>query len=141
VDSAEISCDFIDTVNITSGHLDQHGSFHHNGTVFTKGSFAEFDYVLENFTTKTKVEPHIRGCICEFKPCIRVCCRGAEKSCVETEKLLVPLTKETQKEIDLTSNEYEFLNGKPCKNMFVLEPEEEDQDFWIFSVSFKWLNF
>lgn len=141
VNSAEISCDFLDTVNITSGYLDQHGSFHHDGIVFIKGSFAEFDYVFESFTTKTKVESHIRGCVCKFKPCIRICCRGERNQCVKSEKLSLPLNNGIQKEIDLNANEYGVLVGQSCKTTFDLMPEEDERDAWTFSVSFYFANF
>lgn len=132
----ELSCDFHDSVNISSGYLDQQNNFHHDGTIFTKGSFAVFDYVLENSTIKIEVKPHVRGCICNYKPCIQLCCRESGENCVISDVLSLPLSDGSQKEIDLNSNEFGVLVGLPCKVFFDLEPEESDEDLWIFEVSY-----
>lgn len=130
-------CNFLDTVNITSGHFDQNGNYHHKGTVFKKGMFAEYNYVVENVTQMVKVEPHIRGCICDLKPCIRLCCIEEEtnnSACIQTDKLVVPTPLETE-EIDLNGNRYGVLIGRPCAKMYKLEPQDYSADRWFFVVS------
>lgn len=130
-------CDVMDTVNISSGHLDQHGEFHHNGIVYKKGTFGEYEYIVKNFT-KIKVETHVRGCICKYKPCIRVCCKSDDPydSCVKSESISVTLKDGEEEEIDLNKGSYGVLIGKPCEKTFALEPEEYDYDQWVFSVSY-----
>lgn len=130
-------CNFFDTINITSGHLDQHGNFHHLGTVFKKGMFAEYNYVLENLTEMVMVEPHVRGCICGIKPCIRLCCieeTNNNSACVKTDKLIVP-TQFEYEEIDLSGRTFGVLIGRPCGKMYKLEPLDYPDDRWYFSVS------
>ena len=130
--AANIFCDFADTVNISSaaGYYDENG-YNHDGILYIKGNYGEFDYVIDNFLTKTKVEPHLRGCICNYRPCIRVCCRNVGENCVNNNLLTVPLANNQQKEIDLNSKEYGILEGFPkCKSFYSIDPDE-----WIFLVS------
>ena len=128
-------CEFRNTVNISSGFLDKNGDFNHEGTVYARGSFAEFDYILKNFTKKIKVEKHIRGCICKYKTCIRICCRGDPRNC-EQPKFFNVFTKEGNEEaIDLSGRKYGFLTNIPCDVMYSLSPQDYDYDQWFFSVS------
>lgn len=132
----KIACDFIDTVNISSGFLDSKGHFHHNGNIYTKEMFTVFDYVVDHFDGIKKVEPHFRGCVCRFKSCIRLCCRDSlniESDCVKTKILSVP-TKNGQEEIDLSSEKFAIIEGWPCEKMYALEPQEYDYDEWFFEV-------
>lgn len=131
-------CNFMDTINITAGHEDQNGNFHFKGTVFKKGLFAEYNYVIENLTDVVKVDPHIRGCICGMKPCIRLCCHGDQgnsSACVRTDTLIVPTSDDEEEEIDLLGNRYGILIGKPCVGMYKLEPQDYVYDRWVFVVS------
>lgn len=133
-------CNFYDTINITSGHLDQHGNFHYKGSVFNKGQFAEYNTIVENLTELVRVEPHVRGCICNLKPCIRICCfqegltNDPNGTCVRTETFNVP-THEGEEEIDINGRTYGVLVGRPCKGMYKLEPLEYSYDHWYFKVS------
>ena len=99
--------------------------------------FAEYNYVVENLTQMVKVEPHIRGCICDLKPCIRLCCVGDENNssaCIQTDTLTVP-THDEDEEIDLSGNRYGVLVGRPCAKMYKLEPQDYPDDRWYFVVS------
>lgn len=136
-ESFEISCDFIDTVNITAGSLNHKGNYVHNRIVYTKEFYATFDYIIDRFDGKRPVAPHIRGCICKLKPCIRVCCREtteSEADCVKNNDLIVP-TRNRAEEIDLLSEKFAIIDGWPCELMYDLEPEENDYDEWIFEVN------
>lgn len=128
-------CDFMETINITSGHLDQHGNYLYNGNVFKKGSYGEYRYAIENRTT-VKVDSHVRGCICHLKPCIRLCCTEeiANGSCVTSNTLLVP-TLDDEEEIDVTGKKFGVLVGRPCDVMYRLDPVIYDDDKWYFLVS------
>lgn len=137
-----ISCDLSATINITDGHLDQNGRFHHDGLIYENEMFAEFDFVIVNISQKIQVDPHIRGCVCELKKCLRVCrfCsnndKSVDKDCVKTEILTVASDETTniETEISLRDNSYTVLTGKACGFMVVLEPEEFDEDKWFFKV-------
>lgn len=72
--SVELPCKFLDTVNITEGHKVNNESILFEGIEYPNGQYAEFDYIENNETDHTSVEPHIRGCLCNRKPCMRICC-------------------------------------------------------------------
>lgn len=130
-------CNFLNTINVTTGHLDQNGNFLHKGVVFKKGMFAEYNYIIENLTEIVKVQPHIRGCLCDIKPCIRLCCVGGpanSSACVKTETLIVP-THDEDEEIELSGSRYGILVGRPCGTMYKLEPADYPDDRWFFVVS------
>ncbi|CRK99458.1 CLUMA_CG012609, isoform A [Clunio marinus] len=128
-------CSFFDTMNITSGKQDQNGNFNFNGEIFKKGTFATYNYTIENFTDLVAAEPHIRGCVCNSKPCIRLCCIDEEadenSTCISTNVLSVP-THDEPEEINLSGNTYGVLVGRPCPVMYKLIPEEYDDDVWYF---------
>lgn len=131
-------CDFVETVNISSGHLDMYGNYHHEGTVYPKGLFAEYHYVIKDYNVMVTAEPHFRGCICKVKPCIRLCCLQKEENginCVTTETLVVPTSEVDEEIVDLTGKDYGVLVGRPCEKMYVLEPQDYTDDKWFFTVS------
>lgn len=134
-DAIDGHCEFRNTVNISSGFLDENGDFNHEGTVYVKGYFAEYDYILKNFTQKVITEKHTRGCVCSFKTCVRICCRGDPRNCEQPKSFNV-FTKEGNEEpINLSGREYGFLTSIPCDVMYSLSPEDYDDDRWYFLVS------
>lgn len=133
-------CNFFETINITSGHLDQYGNFHHDDVVYRRGTFQEYDYILRNFSIHVKVPVHVRGCVCLYKTCIRLCNKcdnELTENCVRSSRLIMP-TEDDEEEIDLDDNKFGVLVGKPCNRMYELEPAQYPDDQWTFSVS---LNF
>jgi hypothetical protein len=54
---------------------------------------------------------------------------------VKTKTISVPTQDEDEEEIDLSGKRYGVLTGKPCGQMYKLEPAEYDYDRWFFSVS------
>jgi G protein-coupled receptor Mth (Methuselah protein) len=138
VRSIDLPCDFRETVNISSGYQDKQGNFHHDGTVYTKGSFAEYDYIVVNLKNDTvPAEPHIRGCICFFKPCFRVCCRGDERNCEKPKKLSFPTKENGKEDVDVVGGKYGVLLSVSCHEMYNLVPNEYKFDKWYFLVSFE----
>lgn len=69
-----LPCDFQDSMNITNGILQSDGAIIFNGTKYSKEQFAEIDYIVVNESKREAVEPHFRGCPCNVRPCIRLCC-------------------------------------------------------------------
>jgi len=95
--------------------------------------FGEYNYVIENLTERIWVEPHYRGCICDLKPCIRLCCDDPDREiCVTTDTIFVSTHEDPDAEIDLTGDKYGVLVGKTCKNQYKLEPKDYDDDKWYF---------
>lgn len=71
-----LPCDFLDSINITNGRLptDNTKSITFNGTTFGPNEYAVVGYELDHQMEKVSVEPHLRGCYCKSKPCVRICC-------------------------------------------------------------------
>lgn len=125
-------CNFMDTVNITGGYKDSERKYHFQEIAFDFGTYMEYDYIIVNLSEKIQVEPHIRGCICQYRPCIRICCQNTDKMCVKTDVLMnVPLLDGEERNIDLKSNEFGVLVGKPCVEMYKLEPMDYADDKWM----------
>lgn len=70
----ELPCDIIDSINITAGILLPNENITFNGIEYSKDQYVEVDYILRNGVDRINVDSHIRGCICNLKPCIRLCC-------------------------------------------------------------------
>lgn len=72
-----LPCDFFDSTNITDGVSDADGVILFEGVSYPNHLYAEVGYVLENRKNGTVKVPkplHMRGCLCEIKKCIRLCC-------------------------------------------------------------------
>lgn len=66
-------CNFLDTINITNGVHQPNESIIYDETEYPKEQYASWNYILEN-EIRRPVKTHIRGCICNLMPCIRLCC-------------------------------------------------------------------
>jgi len=139
----DVPCSFHNTINITDG-VQIGDSILYNGMTFTPGFYGTYNYEYINVNTKYLVEPHLRGCICKLKsqPCIRFCCPTGFVYDADERKCAPDLTKmiNLQLYINVTSvpdgideevNLYDIFSiipGKPCSQMFFLEPEENGED-------------
>ncbi|XP_055320435.1 G-protein coupled receptor Mth2-like isoform X4 [Sitodiplosis mosellana] len=70
----ELPCHFYDSINITDGASHSNGSITFNGLEFPFNQYAKIVYSMENGTKPIKVKPYIRGCLCNIRPCLRLCC-------------------------------------------------------------------
>ncbi|KAH8232398.1 hypothetical protein KR032_005655 [Drosophila birchii] len=68
-------CHFLHTVNISSQHKIQNGSYVFQGHVLPSNLIGEYNYTTTELGYHAKTEPHLRGCVCHLKPCIWICCR------------------------------------------------------------------
>lgn len=138
---SSLPCSFIETVNITGGYVDIDRNFVHNSDVYPLGMYQEFDYIEDHTKSRTSVNPHIRGCLCNLKPCIRLCCQDNgtkfDSMCYKSDKFTVVNADNEEETIDLNDNYYGTLVGRPCKVMYVLDVNDYDEDRWNFlKVSF-----
>lgn len=130
-------CDFKDTVNITGGYKDGKGNYLHNGIIYSPGTFASINLILNRQNELIPTAQHVRGCICLCKPCLRFCC--AENECIKDNSFMLTTEDDNEVLIDLNGGDYGVLMGRPCKEMYKLDPEDYEDDQWVFvSVS---LNF
>lgn len=68
----KLACDFQDSINITNGHLQPDGALVFDGIKYEKDQIATVNYRLINGSNRT--QSYLRGCPCNIKPCIRLCC-------------------------------------------------------------------
>jgi hypothetical protein len=139
VNEYNITCDIRDTINITDGVRIDNDRIEYNGLIYEKEMYDEFDFIYKNYSYKINVEPHLRGCVCELKKCIRVCrfCDDDEDTkgtCVKTSILTVPTEDNEIEEISLDNlnSKYAVVEGKRCEKMIMLEAEIYDEDKWSF---------
>lgn len=66
----ELPCHFLDSINITDGALQSDHSIIFGDIKFTENQYSRIDYILDNGTNPITVEPYLRGCLCNIKPCI-----------------------------------------------------------------------
>lgn len=76
--NSNVPCNFWETVNITNGIRNDDGSITHNRITYTEQDYAEFNYTFLNKTHRKDVEPHLRACTCNDKPCVRLCCEPGQ---------------------------------------------------------------
>lgn len=72
--SRDLPCQFLDSINITDGIRQSDKSIIYNNMTFEQDQYAKINYIIENGITRVAVDPYIRGCVCNYKPCIRLCC-------------------------------------------------------------------
>lgn len=128
-----VPCRFHNTVNITDGVRDHDDSILHNGLKYQSHLYAEYNYIIVNTTSKRTVDRHIRGCLCLLdKPCIRLCLPPVFEGFAEQ---IYVNKSNADSEYDVTQIEnenYSLIYGKTCEIMFEMEPEEVEEDQWIF---------
>jgi hypothetical protein len=133
---SSLPCSFIETVNITGGYVDIERNYIYQSDVYPLGTYQEFDYIEGIEKNRTNVDPHIRGCICKLKPCIRLCCQGDENifngNCHKSKNITVVNEDNEDETVDLSDNNYGILVGRPCKVLFRLDSADYDFDRWNF---------
>ncbi|CAO1416062.1 unnamed protein product [Diamesa tonsa] len=139
VETIKEPCNYIDTVNITSGHKDNDGNIIFNGTTFPKEMYAQYNYEIVNYVERKSVNPHTRGCLCLIKPCIRLCCYSDDTNstpslesmpCVSKNKFSVQIHNGDVQDVNLSDGKFGVVIGRTCPQMYKIEVEEDMEDFW-----------
>lgn len=130
--SRDLPCDFLDSINITNGILQKNDkSILFNDMKFTQDHYATINYVIENGTTRVSAKPYIRGCICDNRPCIRLCCpygkfldsrikEGSKcRSHDAAKRFEVEILDANNKLQNITLDDhFAFVDDKPCNNIY-----------------------
>lgn len=130
----ELPCNFLDSINITGGAVQPDNSIIFGDTRFTENQYSRIDYVIDNGTNQVPVEPYLRGCLCNIKPCIRLCCpygtihvrlSNGEKGCRQHEA-----ATEFEREIHaensyvktlLENHYFGYVDDRPCNKFYLAE--------------------
>lgn len=70
----ELPCQFVDSIDISAGVYHPNNSITFRGMLFPEHEYAKVNYILNDGIRPVIVEPYVRGCPCNIKPCIRLCC-------------------------------------------------------------------
>ncbi|XP_046807173.1 G-protein coupled receptor Mth2-like [Lucilia cuprina] len=76
-DKAE-SCPYQNTINLTNHQHFENGSYLYEDILIPIEKQKLYNYYMKYSKIKKSVRPHRRGCVCEKKPCINMCCERNE---------------------------------------------------------------
>lgn len=131
------TCTYEHSINITNGVFDSNTkSYRYGNQTFHPGQYNTFDYKM-NETVRIPTSSHVRGCICQVRPCFSKCCPlgevyehgfGCKKIDESTNQdemmldVLDPNKKTTSNENIL--NTFNFvIKHTNCTDYYKLEPE------------------
>lgn len=138
-DNVNVPCSFRESINITAGYRDSDDAILFEGLMYTANDYGVYNYEFINDTIRQPVRPHLRGCICRLRSCVRTCCpRGQfynESMCRKDEQFanmridVLEPDNTTSVSLELF-DEFAYINGRPCGAIFELDPIY-DEDRWI----------
>lgn len=70
----ELPCNFLDSIDISNGILQSNNSIIHGDIEYQEKNYGEIDYMFNDAMQPITVKPYYRGCPCQIKSCIRLCC-------------------------------------------------------------------
>lgn len=135
-------CEFYSTINVSSGKRNADQSWYHEGVYYPASYYATYNYILDENATRIQTEPHVRGCICLVRYCLRTCCApgqlinfsngDGDGECREDGYKVVPwkVGIENPETIDLLS-EYHWVEIRPSCKAHFLTPRDVPTDAWV----------
>ncbi|XP_058464529.1 G-protein coupled receptor Mth2-like isoform X3 [Malaya genurostris] len=135
-ENVHLPCDFLDSINITDGVLSRDGSITHDGIRYEAVNFAMVNYSYDASGKKIDAPDYIRGCVCQVKSCVWLCCPkqfivygNRYQSCqIAASQILVntELNDGRIVEIDLMSkaNFFKSLRSEACEDLSNAHREE-----------------
>lgn len=134
---SELPCHLLDSVDITDGIRQPDGSILYGDIMYPTNQYAHVDYTVENGVPMTDDFSHIRGCACNIKPCLRLCCPFGTYRMQENETITciphpgahnlsdVVLNENNERQILNLDHHFAWISdGDPCKSMY---PSEDYQ--------------
>ncbi|KAH8249927.1 hypothetical protein KR026_001692 [Drosophila bipectinata] len=83
-------CDFFDTVSLTGRLKFANGSYQYENLIIPAAHTGAYDYEIDFDGNRRSVQSHVRGCACQLKSCVRLCCHHKQllnnNKCVEAEE-------------------------------------------------------
>lgn len=70
----QLPCHLYDSINITGGIPHANQSITFNNMIFPFDQYATVEFALNGELKPVRTEPHTRGCPCNLRTCIRLCC-------------------------------------------------------------------
>ncbi|XP_055619911.1 G-protein coupled receptor Mth2-like isoform X3 [Toxorhynchites rutilus septentrionalis] len=72
--NGELPCEFLDSINISNGTRHPDGSIVFDDIRYESSNYAWIDYDLTENGTVIDVPAYARGCVCQVKSCVWLCC-------------------------------------------------------------------
>lgn len=132
--TSDLPCNFLDSVNITDGVRLKNNRILYNGVEYPQNQYAKVNYTLKNGNISEPSEPYIRGCLCNIKRCIRLCCPYGQfvdtsikvgKKCRvdEAAKNFESEIEETDGKISkiMFDDHFGYVDDRPCPQFFSIE--------------------
>lgn len=134
-DDPRVPCSFFDTVNLTGHFKHENGSYEYEDMLIPKEYVGTYNYVFKTLVEKIKVKPHVRGCICLLKTCIKMCCgrdsaHYFNQSCDD----IYPKNKTIEvtfldgsivKDVPV-GDVFAIQEGRPCHSVYSFDPVEDN---------------
>ncbi|KAH8331182.1 hypothetical protein KR067_012539, partial [Drosophila pandora] len=87
-------CDFFDTVNLTGSLKLANGSYQYENLIIPAALTGDYDYEIDFDGQRRPVQSHVRGCACQLRSCVRLCCHHKQlldaNQCAEAEEQDLP---------------------------------------------------
>lgn len=128
----ELPCHFLDSINITAGVIRNDKSIVYKNVTYSKNQYAKINYIIENGSTRITVEPYLRGCLCNNKPCIRLCCPFGTFSDLTVKQGRKCRSDEAAKEYEATifdefnedhnvtlDHHFAYVDDRPCNKFYL----------------------
>ena len=139
-------CEYHNTVDLSNIPKFGNGSYLYEGVLIPSHLVGVYNYYMDNLTERKSTDPHVRGCLCLVKTCMKWCCALTENlksgSCH-----LTPSNATVLSELNITTsaNQHQTVDAteffgpqpkfKPCARMYSLDPAKYAYDEWeLFQV-------
>ncbi|XP_002065957.2 G-protein coupled receptor Mth2 isoform X1 [Drosophila willistoni] len=143
-DGIHTPCTFFDTVNLTGYKRFENGSYEYDGIIIPSNLVGVYDYIYKDLVQRVEVEPHMRGCICQLKSCLNLCCPWGEiyvvDRCTNDSRarqrtwpapvLNVTFENGTTHPVNIFQ-QFSVQSFRPCTEMFSLLPEVNEYDSYV----------
>ncbi|XP_055913701.1 G-protein coupled receptor Mth2-like [Eupeodes corollae] len=132
----EAPCAYNETVSLEYSERLENGSYLYDNIIVPAEKTGFYDYEIAIGNTKTPADVHVRGCVCELRTCISVCCPPDYEfhngTCIESPFEIDPLIDITNKEgktikVNI-SRQFAIQYTRPCEGLFYFQPEIYDYD-------------
>lgn len=135
----ELPCNFLDSIDISNGVLQANNSIIYSGIEYQVENYGEINYILNDDMKPIIVKPYFRGCPCQIKSCIRLCCpHGSFVDTIEyiidqqqqnikcrnhsaATNFIAEILHETNKSKTLNLDQHFTYLNRICKNHFFAE--------------------
>lgn len=140
------NCAFEDTVNLTNA-ITLNGSYLYEleQILIPPDLVGIYDYEEIYDGSRIPVKPHLRGCVCKGRNCIKFCCHPSKELIANSSRVCSKDELEEELEYDPyieviynngsrikthATKQFVVIQGVPCEGGYPLSPQEDEDDKW-----------